>query len=249
MVRVVYAVPDPTAAAAGGAAWLVEHGVPAEQQVHAGAETLVADWARATALGRPHLTWKIASTLDGRVAAVDGGSRWITSPEARQDGHALRARVDAIVVGTGTALCDDPALTARGPDGSELSTQPLRVVIGTRDLAPGSRLGTGVSPALHLRTHDPVQALGTLADRGVHSVLLEGGPTLAGAFWAAGCVDELLVYLAPALLGAGRGAVPDLGIHTIADTARLELVDVARVGPDVRLRLHPRASKPNPLED
>ncbi|WP_109472329.1 bifunctional diaminohydroxyphosphoribosylaminopyrimidine deaminase/5-amino-6-(5-phosphoribosylamino)uracil reductase RibD [Ornithinimicrobium cavernae] len=245
---VVYAVADPTARAAGGAAWLAGQGVRVEQQDHPGAAELVADWARAAVLGRPHVTWKVASTLDGRVAAADGTSRWITSAPARQDGHDLRARVDAIVVGTGTARTDDPALTARGADGTELADQPLRVVVGKSDLAPGARLTSGTTPALQLRTHDPVEVLATLAERGVHSVLLEGGPTLAGAFWAAGCVDELLVYLAPALLGAGPSAVPDLGIATVTDTARLDLVDVARVGPDLRLRLVPLTT-PHPHQE
>lgn len=187
--------------------------------------------------------------MDGRVAAADGTSRWITSAQARQEGHDLRARVHAIVVGTGTALTDDPALTARAADGTEAASQPLSVVVGQRALAPGARLSNGPQPALHLRTHDPIEVLGTLAELGVHSVLLEGGPTLAGAFWAAGCVDELLVYLAPALLGAGPSAVPDLGTGTVADAARLDLLDIARVGPDLRLRLLPLPPTPSPQED
>lgn len=239
VARVVYAVPDPTTRAAGGARWLAGQGVVVEQHEHPGAAELVAAWSRAARLGRPHVTWKIASTLDGRVAAADGTSRWITSVQARQDSHALRARVDAVVVGTGTALTDDPALTARAPDGTELADQPLRVVVGHRELAPGARLTTGGEPVLQLRTHDPQEVLARLSGLGVHSVLLEGGPRLAGAFWSAGCVDEVLTYLAPALLGAGSPAVPDLGITTIADIARLDLVDVRRIGPDLRLRLVP----------
>ncbi|RIK17865.1 MAG: bifunctional diaminohydroxyphosphoribosylaminopyrimidine deaminase/5-amino-6-(5-phosphoribosylamino)uracil reductase RibD [Acidobacteria bacterium] len=246
VVRVVYAVPEPTERATGGAAWLQEQGVKAEHHPHAGSYALVADWARAAALGRPHVTWKIAGTLDGRVAAADGTSRWITSAEARMDAHQLRSQVDAIVVGIGTALADDPALSARDADGTELAGQPLRVVVGHRDLPAGSQLTRGPAPALHLRTHDPREVLRTLADHDVHTVLLEGGPTLAGAFWAAGCVDELLVYVAPVLLGAGSAAVPDLGITTIDDAARLRLVDLTRVGPDVRLRLVPTAATPDP---
>lgn len=242
VAEVVYAVPEPTVRATGGAAWLASRGVRVEHHPHARSYAVVADWARAAALGRPHVTWKIASTLDGRVAAADGTSRWITSPEARQDAHALRADVDAVVVGTGTALADDPALTARDGGGRELPRQPLRVVVGHRELPAGTRLAQGPVPALHLRTHDPVEVLRELADRGVRTVLLEGGPTLGGAFWSAGCVDELLVHLAPALLGAGPSGVPDLGIGTIADAARLRLVDVSRVGPDVRLRLAPAAA-------
>lgn len=249
VARVVYAVPEPTERATGGARWLRRHGVPTEHHPHAGAYAVVADWARAAALGRPHVTWKIAGTLDGRVAAADGTSRWISSAESRADAHGLRAQVDAIVVGTGTALADDPALTARAADGADLPTQPLRVVVGHRDLREGSRLTSGPAPALHLRTHDPREVLRVLAEHDVRTVLLEGGPTLAGAFWAAGCVDELLVYLAPVLLGAGPGGVPDLGITTLDDAARLRLVDVARVGPDVRLRLVPAPVPATPAPD
>lgn len=242
VARVVYAVPDPTETAAGGAAWLREYGVPVKHHPHTGADQLVADWARAQALGRPHVIWKIAGTLDGRVAAADGTSRWITSEPARQDSHDLRARVHAIVVGTGTALLDNPALTARAPDGSLLPDQPLRVVVGHRDLPEGAHLSTGPDPALQVRSHDPHEVLQTLAERGVQTVLLEGGPTLGGAFWSAGCVDEVLAYVAPVLLGAGASAVPDLGIRTLSDAARLLLADVARVGPDLRLRLLPQTT-------
>ncbi len=195
------------------------------------------------------MTWKVASTLDGRVAAADGTSRWITSPEARRAAHQVRSQVGAVLVGTGTALTDDPSLTARDADGTLLADQPLRVVVGERDLPAGSALALAAGGALsaeggavlHLRTHDPARVLDELRERGVHSVLLEGGPTLGGAFWRAGLVDELLVHLAPALLGAGPLAVPDLGITTISDAARLDLVDLTRLGPDLQLRLRPTA--------
>ncbi|OLT44923.1 riboflavin biosynthesis protein RibD [Serinicoccus sp. CNJ-927] len=266
ITQVVYAGADPTHAG-GGARVLREAGVVVREHRHTGAEQVVADWARAATLGRPHVTWKVASTLDGRVAAADGTSRWITSPESRAEAHRVRTRVGAVVVGTGTALADDPSLTARDRAGRLLPDQPLRVVVGHRDLPAGSRLGetragemvpgegnadgwssgegprddqvssSREGPVLHLRTHDPAQVLAELRGRGVHSVLLEGGPTLAGAFWRAGLVDELLVHLAPALLGAGPGAVPDLGIGTLTDAARLDLVDVDRLGPDLQLRL------------
>lgn len=244
VARVVYAVCEPTQRAAGGAIWLRDHGVLVEYHPHAGSYELVADWVRAVVLGRPHVTWKVAGSLDGRVAAADGTSRWITSDAARQDCHDLRAQVDAIVVGTGTALSDDPALSARAADGRELPGQPLRVVVGHRAVPAGSRLTTGAAPALHVRSHDPREVLDVLGDQGVQTVLLEGGPTLGGAFWSAGCVDELVVYLAPMLLGAGPASVADLGVGTIADAARLRLLDLARVGPDVRLRLVPVTAAP-----
>ncbi|GAA4869310.1 bifunctional diaminohydroxyphosphoribosylaminopyrimidine deaminase/5-amino-6-(5-phosphoribosylamino)uracil reductase RibD [Serinicoccus chungangensis] len=260
VAAVVYAVPDATAAG-GGAQVLAAGGVDVRREPHPGAEDLVEDWARAARLGRPHVTWKIASTLDGRVAAADGTSRWITSPQARSAAHALRSRVGAVLVGTGTAHADDPGLTARDQDGALRPEQPLRVVVGARDLPAGSQLAAAVADAagrrpadsgrpvdadgprpgdvVHLRTHDPAEVLTDLRRRGVHSVLVEGGPTVGGAFWRAGLVDELLVHLAPALLGAGPHAIPDLGIGTIADAARLELVEVTTLGPDLQLRLRP----------
>lgn len=240
--RVVFAVPDPTPQAAGGAEWLRERGIEVEVHPHRDADALVADWTAAARLGRPVVVWKAATTLDGRVAAADGSSRWITSAEARADAHLLRSRVGAVVVGTGTALRDDPSLTARTAEGELLPDQPLRVVVGRRDLPVDARLRAGRGELLHLRTSEPRQVLAELSRRGVHRVLLEGGPTLAAAFWRAGCVDEVLVYLAPALLGSGPSGVGDLGIGSIDDVARLELVDVARVGPDLRLSLVPHAA-------
>jgi diaminohydroxyphosphoribosylaminopyrimidine deaminase/5-amino-6-(5-phosphoribosylamino)uracil reductase len=167
------------------------------------------------------------------VAAADGTSRWITSPQARAHAHALRAEVDALVVGTGTALADDPALTARTPDGSLAVHQPLRVVVGTRDLPAGGRLAGPGGEVLHLRTRDPRAVLAALHEREVRHVLVEGGPTLAAAFLRAGVVDEVHAYVAPVLLGAGRPAVADLGVGTIADAVRLHPRAVLPLGPDV----------------
>jgi diaminohydroxyphosphoribosylaminopyrimidine deaminase/5-amino-6-(5-phosphoribosylamino)uracil reductase len=182
------------------------------------------------------VTWKLAATLDGRSAAADGTSRWITGAAARAEVHALRATVDAVVVGTGTVLADDPALTARNPDGTE-RRRPLRVVVGRRDVPPGSALAA--ADVLHLRTHDPDEVLTALHARGAVDVLLEGGPRLAGAFVAAGRVDRVLAYLAPALLGAGPAALAEAGVGTIDDIARLEVDEVRRIGPDVLVDARP----------
>jgi diaminohydroxyphosphoribosylaminopyrimidine deaminase/5-amino-6-(5-phosphoribosylamino)uracil reductase len=235
VARVVYARADPDPRAAGGAAWLSGQGVRAEQVALDAADELVRHWAFAVSAGRPWVTWKVASTLDGRVAAVDGTSAWVTSPQARADVHELRSRCGAVVVGTGTALADDPSLTARYPDGTLRDRQPLRVVVGARDLPPSAR----VQPALLLRSEGPDEVVAALHTRGVRRALLEGGPTLAAAFWRAGLVDEVITYVAPALLGSGATAVGDLGITTIDDIARLELTDLAQVGPDVRLTARP----------
>lgn len=245
VTRVVYAVVDPSGAG-GGASRLSNAGVqvpaPAEvlsSDVRSRAEALADPWLHSALLGRPRVIWKFATSLDGRVAAADGSSAWITSAQARADAHALRARCGAILVGTGTAVTDDPALTVRDADGALADRQPLRVVLGHRDLPPSTRLLDDTAATLQLRTHDPAEALAELHRRQVRQVLVEGGPTVAAAFWRAGLVDEVVTYLAPALLGAGATAVGDLGIATIADIARLQITEVTTVGPDVRITARP----------
>ncbi|CAN5351569.1 bifunctional diaminohydroxyphosphoribosylaminopyrimidine deaminase/5-amino-6-(5-phosphoribosylamino)uracil reductase RibD [soil metagenome] len=241
ITRVVYAHPDPDARAAGGGAWLEHRGVATLLLPLAEADDLLRHWSFAISHGRPWVTWKYAATLDGRIAAADGTSAWITSPAARADVHALRARCGAIVVGTGTALADDPTLTARHEDGSLYAEQPLRVIVGQRDLPQDAR----AEPLVHLLDHDPTAALADLHTRGVRRVLVEGGPTLAAGWWRSGLVDEVVAYLAPSLLGSGAAAVGDLGIASMADIARLQITDVSQIGPDVRITAQPVAPQPN----
>ncbi len=240
VARVVYAQPDPNPAAAGGAATLrsagveVLGGVLAEEAIQA---NLV--WTRAIRLGRPYVTWKVAATLDGRTAASDGTSQWITSPEARADVHRLRSECDAIVVGTGTALADDPRLTVRDTDGRLAARQPLRVVLGDRTVPATARLHSDEADTVFVAGHDPRAALDALHRSGIRHVWLEGGATLAAAFLREGMVDEIIAYLAPTLLGAGRPLVGDLGIGTLADAVHLEFTEAVRLGADVRLTLTP----------
>lgn len=244
VARVVVAVPDPNPVAAGGADRLRAAGVDVLTGVLAGegVATLGAWWP-AVRRGRPFVTLKIASSLDGRVAAADGTSRWITSDVARRHAHGLRAEVGAIVVGTGTALVDDPSLTARTGDGSLVEQQPLRVVVGERDVPAGARLRGPGGELVQVRTHDPAQVLAVLHAREVRHVLVEGGPTLAAAFLTAGLVDEVHAYVAPVLLGAGPGAVGDLGVTSIAQALRLEPTEVVPLGPDVLVVATPRPSQ------
>jgi diaminohydroxyphosphoribosylaminopyrimidine deaminase / 5-amino-6-(5-phosphoribosylamino)uracil reductase len=253
--RVVYGWPDSAPPAAGGATRLRTAGVDTRQvnepALRQECAALVADWEAAQRLRRPFVTWKLASTLDGRVAAADGTSRWITSPQAREDAHRLRAQSDTVLVGTGTALADDPALSVRDADGHLRPRQPLRAVMGLSPLGAASQLARAANAAepssggrvALLRTRDPADALQQLWHLDRRQVLLEGGPTLAAAFWRAGLVDRVVAYLAPALLGTGVAAVADLGITTIDRAARLRLDDVTQVGPDVRLTLTPLPQK------
>ncbi|WP_149179013.1 bifunctional diaminohydroxyphosphoribosylaminopyrimidine deaminase/5-amino-6-(5-phosphoribosylamino)uracil reductase RibD [Streptomyces sp. TRM49041] len=267
VARVVYAVADPTPQATGGADTLraagvrVEHGLLADE-----AEAGNAAWLTSVRLGRPYIRWKYAATLDGRIAAADGTSRWITSAESRADVHRLRAEADAVLVGSGTARADDPHLAVRaGTDPESAAVQPLRVVVDTEATAvkPGARVLDDAAPTLiavaedaaadHLAGADVVRLpraatgrglavpalLAALHERGVRSVLLEGGPTLAGAFAAEGAVDEVVGYLAPVLLGAGPAALGDAGVTTITDALRLHVTDTTRIGPDLRVTAVP----------
>ncbi|SHG68210.1 diaminohydroxyphosphoribosylaminopyrimidine deaminase / 5-amino-6-(5-phosphoribosylamino)uracil reductase [Jatrophihabitans endophyticus] len=243
ITRVVYAVDDPNPEAAGGATVLRERGIDvvAGVEEHAAASGALRPWLHATRTGRPFVTWKYAATLDGRVAAADWSARWISSAASREDAHALRAVVDAIVVGSGTVLTDDPQLTVRGGDQIPALRQPLRVVLDRRHRIPDdARVLDDAAETLVLDTAVPRFALKALHDRGVRQVLLEGGPTLAGAFVEARCVDEVIVYLAPTLLGAGPAALGDAGIGTLAEAAALDIESVSRIGDDIKVVARPR---------
>ena len=252
VARVVVGALDPTPAGGGGAEQLraaglsVETGVAAEE-----CERVNEPWLTAVRRGRPFVTWKVAATLDGRVAAADGTSRWITGEAARADVHRLRAEVDTVLAGVGTVLADDPSLTVRSPSGELAARQPLRVVADTCGRTPpGARVRDGAAPTWVATADDVGRGVDGHLDLDAllrklfddferRHVLLEGGPRLAGAFWRAGLVDRVVAYVAPALLGAGPAALEHAGITTIDDIARLRLDDVTRVGDDVRLTLRP----------
>jgi len=220
-------------ASSGGADRLRAAGVEvvAGEQADA-SRALIGDWLTVQRLGRPHVTVKWAQSLDGRAAASDGTSQWITGPDARADVHRRRAEADAIVVGTGTLLADDPALTAR--DGDALPPpQPIPVVIGSRP--------TRADAAVHRHPHAPLfydprdlsAVLEDLRVRGVQRVFVEGGPTLASAFIAAGFADAVLAYIAPVLLGGDRLALTDIGVGSIGDALRLRIDEWMPLGEDL----------------
>jgi diaminohydroxyphosphoribosylaminopyrimidine deaminase/5-amino-6-(5-phosphoribosylamino)uracil reductase len=240
IASVVYAVSDPNPKAAGGAARLAAAGVHVLSDVQADlvATGPLREWLHKQRTGLPHVTWKYATSIDGRSAAADGSSQWITSEAARADLHRRRAAADAIVVGTGTVLADDPALTARLADGGLADRQPLRVVVGKREIPSEAKVLNDDSRTMVIRTHQPAEVLKALADR--TDVLLEGGPTLAGAFLRAGTIDRILAYVAPILLGGPITAVDDVGVPSIARALRWRYDGVERVGPDLLLSLVPR---------
>ncbi|MFH8441019.1 bifunctional diaminohydroxyphosphoribosylaminopyrimidine deaminase/5-amino-6-(5-phosphoribosylamino)uracil reductase RibD [Streptomyces sp. NPDC018026] len=269
--RVLYAVADPNRVAAGGARRLADAGVEVVGGVlRAEAEAVLEMWLTAVRVGRPFVTWKFAATLDGRSAAADGSARWISSAESRADAHELRARHDAVLVGSGTWRSDDPRLDLRH---GVVGHPPLRIALDARgELPPDSRLLDGAAPTLvvtdpatgttdygntststsgidvlRLKTDarghfPPLDLLAALDGRGVRSVLVEGGPALAASFVRAGLVDRVVAYVAPLLLGSeGVGATGPLGIGSIHEAHRFRIASVDRTGPDLRVELRPPA--------
>lgn len=240
VARVVYAVDDPGRESAGGADRLRTAGVDVEGGVlEADTAAFLRVWLVSMRLRRPYVTLKWAASLDGRSAADDGSSRWITGTAARRRVHEQRASVDAILVGTGTVFADDPSLTARGDAGELMPHQPIPVVIGERAVPAGARLHRHPQSLIEARSQDLAAVLGDLFDRGIRHAYVEGGPTLASAFVAAGLVDEYAVYLAPVLLGGSRLALGDIGVASIGDARRLDVIDIERLGNDLLVTARP----------
>ncbi|MFJ4261722.1 bifunctional diaminohydroxyphosphoribosylaminopyrimidine deaminase/5-amino-6-(5-phosphoribosylamino)uracil reductase RibD [Paenarthrobacter nicotinovorans] len=251
IAKVIYAVDDPHDPAAGGARTLrgagieVTSGLGREESLD-----LNREWFDAVAAKRPFVTLHIAQTLDSRIAAVDGTSQWISSAESLEDNHGLRRLIDAILVGTGTVLIDNPRLTARTPAGELSQRQPIRAVMGLRDVPEEAAVRGNDGRFRHLPTRDPAEALGMLFDEGVRHVMVEGGSSILSTFLAAGLVDELIVYLAPTLLGSGTPALNDLGIGTLADAQHWTWDEasggsVRTLGNDLRLHLRPAGRTAN----
>ncbi|MGH9154052.1 MAG: dihydrofolate reductase family protein, partial [Acidimicrobiales bacterium] len=232
VARVVAGMEDPDRRVRGrGIARLRAAGVAVEVGLRGGeVAAQLAPYVKHRSTGRPWVVLKLAASLDGRIAAPDGTSPWITGAAARDDAHRLRAESGAVLVGAGTVRADDPALTVRRVPGRD----PLRVVLGR---APE---GAAVHPALEL-SGDLGDVLDELGRRGVVQVLVEGGATVAHDLHAAGLVDRYVLYLAPVLFGGddARPMFAGPGAATMADVWRGAVVDVARLGDDVRVELAP----------
>lgn len=257
VARVVIATRDPHPLAAGGIAVLERAGIKVEAGMcEAEARDLNAGFFSVIERGRPWVRVKIAASLDGRTATEGGASQWITGAAARADGHAFRARACAVLTGIGTVRADDPALTVRAVP---TERQPLRVVIDRYAETPADakvlRGGALVVTAADVARDWPVgverlvlpDASGrvdlhamfrALAARGINEVHVEAGARLNGALFEAGLVDELLVYMAPSLIGdPARGMLSYAsGITSLAQSVRLEVFAVDRVGEDIRVR-------------
>jgi len=268
--RVVVGTTDPNPLVDGrGIEILRQAGIEVETGVlHADAERLVQSFSKYIRTKRPFVTVKIAVSLDGKVAAADGSSQWITGPTARRDSHRMRAGADAVLVGIGTVLRDDPQLTVRlrGYRGR----QPLRVVLDSSCRTPiGAHVLGDEAPTLIVTTDKATQeaedalrsagaevlrlpardgrvdltgVLETLGHREVTDLLIEGGPTVIGDVVERSFADRYLFYVAPKLLGSGGpGAVAALVAPTISDARELRVESVRHIGADLRIEAYPRS--------
>ena len=238
--KVVYAATDPGDASAKGADTLRAAGIDVVSGVlEAEAEAQARVWLTSARLGRPFVTLKWAASLDGRSAANDGTSKWISGPESREDSHRRRAEVDAILVGTATVLADDPQLTARKADSTLYEHQPLRVILGLTEISHDMRIFDNAAETVQLKTHVIAEALEQLWQRGVRHVWVEGGPKVASEFVRARLVDEVLVYQAPLLLGGERCSLTDIGVATMQQAVPLKFVSAQVLGNDILIRALP----------
>jgi diaminohydroxyphosphoribosylaminopyrimidine deaminase/5-amino-6-(5-phosphoribosylamino)uracil reductase len=226
---VIYAVADPNPIAAGGAEKLADAGIAVEYRESKELSYVQRAWLHKEKTGRPLMLWKVATTLDSKVAASDGTSQWITGPESRADVQELRAQSDAILIGTNTALVDNPHLIPRGH-----TARPVRIISGEQEVPATNRVFDSEARTISVKSKSIPELMKVLRDEGFSQVLVEAGPTLGSALMASGNIDELIIYQAPKMLGAGKEFVSRLGISTLADHLELELLSVQAFGSDIK---------------
>jgi diaminohydroxyphosphoribosylaminopyrimidine deaminase/5-amino-6-(5-phosphoribosylamino)uracil reductase len=233
IAKVVYAVSDPNLIAAGGAERLRNSGI----EVSAGLLESEAAfdnraWLTKIAKDRPRITWKIASTMDGKVAAADGTSKWITSELARADVALLRSQADALITSTSTVKADNPLLTSKGA-----GQNPVRIVMGSSEIATNSQILNSDAETLVIKSRDLEELIATSKARGFNQLLIESGPTFGTELLKAGLIDEVVLYQAPTFFGSGTPSISDLGVATISQRLDFEIADVEIVGADLKITL------------
>jgi diaminohydroxyphosphoribosylaminopyrimidine deaminase/5-amino-6-(5-phosphoribosylamino)uracil reductase len=236
--KVVYAVSDPNPIATGGAERLRAAGVEVESGI--GEEQARLEnraWLTKIELGRPRITWKIASTMDGKVAASDGTSKWITGDLARTDVARMRSQVDGIVTSTATVIADDPLLTSKG-----LGKNPVRIVMGATELSAQMQISNDAAETVLIKSRNFDELLSLAEERGFNDILIESGPTFGTALLRANLIDEIVLFQAPTLLGSGTPSIGDLGITNIAGRLDFEISDVEVIGSDLKITLFKSAN-------
>ena len=229
IATVIYAVADPNPIAAGGAQKLRDAGVVVEYRESADLAFVQRAWLHKVRTGRPLMVWKVATTLDSKVAASDGTSQWITGEVARADVQVLRSQSDAILIGTNTAIVDNPHLIPRGHE-----VRPVRIICGEQEVPATHKVFDSQARTIVVKSKSIPELMQVLTDEGFNQVLVEAGPTLGSALLASGNIDELIVYQAPIMLGAGKEFVSHLGISTLANHLKLERISIETFGSDLK---------------
>ena len=232
--NVVFSITDSNPIAQGGSKKLRDAGV----KVTGGVLTEKVEftnryWLQKIKTGRPYFTWKIAMTLDGKIAASDGTSKWITSMESRSEVSKLRAQADAVLIGTGTALADNPSLNSHNPG----TRQPLRIVMGKSEIPTSHKLNDDSAATHFLKSHEVSDLLDLLLDLEVNHVLVESGPKLGTVLIKNGLIDEIAAYIAPSILGTGNSFVGDLDISTLSERIDYQIHSFAQLGNDLSVTL------------
>jgi diaminohydroxyphosphoribosylaminopyrimidine deaminase/5-amino-6-(5-phosphoribosylamino)uracil reductase len=230
---VIYAVSDPNPIAAGGAEKLRNSGI----EVVAGLLQSEAafdnrGWLTKISMHRPRITWKIASTMDGKVATSDGSSKWITSELARADVALLRSQADAVITSTATVIADNPLLTSKG-----LGKNPVRIVMGEREIDSESQVLNSDAETVVIKSRNNQELISLSNERGFNQILVESGPTFGTALLKADLIDEIILFQAPTFFGSGTPSISDLGISRISDRLDFEIADVEVIGADLKITL------------
>jgi len=229
IAHVIYAVKDPNPIAAGGAEVLKGVGIKVEFIPSAELEFVQRGWLHKIKTGDPLLIWKVAATLDGRIAAADGTSKWITNESSRADVQLLRSQSDAILIGTNTALIDNPHLIPRGYD-----QRPVRIICGLQEIPATHKIFDEEAKTVHIKSKSLTELMEFLRKENFNHVLVEAGPTFGSALIAGGLIDEVILYQAPKLLGAGKNFLTDIGIETLEKHVALELLSVEQLNGDIK---------------
>ena len=237
IAKVVYAVNDPNLLASGGAKALAAAGIEVifNSEVAEIAHSNRA-WLHKVKNQRPYFIWKIATTLDGRNAAIDGSSKWITGAESRAEVSQIRSESNAVLIGTATALADNPHLIPRGQEETR-ETNPVRIVMGLREIPSDFNLHNDAAETVFLRSHDFSELLTLCNEREFNQVLVESGSELGTALLRAGLIDELVIFQAASLLGSGLSFIGDLGATNIKEKMNFVIRDVAQFGNDLKITL------------
>lgn len=227
ITRVVYAVSDPNPIAQGGAEKIRDGGMQIEKMESAEARFSNRDWLTKIRLGRPRIAWKVATSLDGAVAARDGSSKWITSDLSRSDVKLERSKSDAILTGTGTVIADDPSML-----GAERN--PVRVVIGEREISDEKKIFSRDAETIRIKGRNFDQMLEVFTTKGFNRVFVESGPTLGTALFMAGLVDEILLYQAPSIIGSNERFTKGLDLDRIDQQIRFLSEETQEIGGDIK---------------